>query len=260
MPRRDLRGAMPRLARTLLAAAAVLLAPAAAPAQGSPAQTVQALFDAMAARQWDSAAALFTPESAAWYQREQLGLNPRPAGDDEPGSRELRLPDPESVTRDDSIALGLIPGLGPAAELADLPPARFVALALRVWGGTLGFETATAPGARTVIGQVVENDSVAHVLYRVSPEAYMDGLPSAVRVVRLDGVDGRWLVRINRALFRSFGMMELYAAWKPPLAVTATIEVYAGSAAGACDPASYREPRRGQEDPVALPHLAGVSP
>jgi hypothetical protein len=195
--------------RALLVAAAALLAPAAAPAQATPAQTVQALFDAMAARQWDSAAALFTPRSAAWYQREQLGLNPRPAGDDESGSRELRLPDPESVTPDDSIALGLIPG-----ELVDLPPPRFVALALRAWGGTPDFEFATAPGARKVIGQVVENDSVAHVLYRVDQGAYPDGFPSAVRVVRMERVDGRWLARVNRELFLSLGVLELFGTWR----------------------------------------------
>ena len=190
IPRSDAGGALPRLARTLLVAAAALVAPAAAPAQATPAQTVQALFEAMAARQWDSAAALITPRSAAWYQRDQVGPHRPPAGDDESGSLELRLPDAERVTRDDSIALGLIPGRGQAAELADLPPPRFVALALRVWGGTLDFEIATAPGARTVIGQLVENDSAAHVLYRVDRGPYPDGIPSAIRVVRLDAVEG----------------------------------------------------------------------
>ncbi|HEY7770995.1 hypothetical protein [Longimicrobium sp.] len=217
IPRSDRGGVLPRLARRLLLAAAALLTPAAAAAQATPAQTVQALFDAMAARQWDSAAALLTPESAARYQRHLLGLDPPPAGDDESGSRELRLPDPESVTRDDSIALGLIPGLGPAAELAALPPERFVALALGAWGGTLDFEIATAPGVRKVIGQVVENDSVAHVLYRVDRGPYPDGFPGAVRVVRLDRVDGRWLARVNRELFPSIDFQVLYAAWMEEL-------------------------------------------
>jgi hypothetical protein len=206
------------------AAAAALLAPAAAPAQATPAQTVQALFDAMAARQWDSAAALVTPRSASWYQRDQLDLDRPPAGDDESGSRDLWLPDLESMTRDDSIALGLVPGLGHAAELGDLPAPRFVALALQVWGGTLDFEIATAPGARKVIGQVVENDSVAHVLYRVDRGPYPDGIPSVNRVVRLDAVEGRWLVRVNRELFPSFGVPELYGAWKPPVALPTSPE------------------------------------
>lgn len=188
--------------------AAALFAPSAARAQASPMQTVQALFDAMAARQWDSAAALFTPQSAAWYQRERLGLNCPPAGDEESGSREPQLPDPESVTGYDCIDRGLIPG-----DLVDLPPPRFVALALRTWGSTLDFEIATAPGGRKVMGQVVENDSVAHVLYRVDLGAYPDGFPSEVRVVCLDRVDGRWLARVNRQLFLSLGVLELFATW-----------------------------------------------
>lgn len=215
IPRSDVRNPVPGLVRMLLIVAAALFAPAAAPAQATPAQTVQALFDAMAARQWDSAAALFTPQSAAWYQRERLGLNPSPPCDGESAPLQLWLPDPESVTREDSIWLGLIPGLGRAAELSALPPPRFVALALGIWGTTLDFEIATAPGARKVIGQVVENDSVAHVLYTVERAPYPDGFPSAIRVVSLGRVDGRWLVRVNRELFRSHGgVRELYDAWK----------------------------------------------
>jgi hypothetical protein len=192
----------------LLIAAAAPCVPAAARAQASPSQTVQALFEAMAARQWDSAAALVAPQSAERYQRDQLNLD----GLSDPDAPALRLPDEENLTRDDSIALDLVPGLGRTAELAALSPARFLAVVLETWGGTLHFEEATAPGARTVLGEAVENDSVAHVVYRVS-EAYPDH-EQAIRVVRLYRVDGRWRVRVQRDLFLSFGVLDLHDAWK----------------------------------------------
>ncbi|HEY0022279.1 MAG TPA: hypothetical protein VGB24_05195 [Longimicrobium sp.] len=198
-----------RLARALLAAAA-LFAPSAARAQASPMQTAEAFLDALRTRRWEAAAALLDPRDAAQYQERELSF----AASEADRRRTGELPADTSPVWTmasarlpvyDTAAAGLFPGYRTIGEHAALPPTRFVALALRAWADNPYVELLTGPTNR-IVGEVMEDDSTAHVLMRREREAWdvqdADG-PDEMDVLSLYRVDGRWRVGANPDLLRS---------------------------------------------------------
>ncbi|MFL5562945.1 MAG: hypothetical protein ACJ79K_15850 [Gemmatimonadaceae bacterium] len=93
------------------------------------------------------------------------------------------------------------PGAPTVAAIAALPPRVFLTdiLALsdseEIYGPPPSHERNRFD--RTIVGEVVENDSIAHVLYRVSAPHYVATDPLQVSVLRLHRRDDRWLVDLT---------------------------------------------------------------
>ncbi|HEY7770994.1 MAG TPA: hypothetical protein VIB55_22690 [Longimicrobium sp.] len=189
-----------RVARALLMAAA-LFAPGAARAQASPLQTAEAFLDALRAGRWEAAAALLDPRDAAQYQESELSFAAAEA--DRRRTGELRADTTPVWTMAsarlpvyDTAAVELLPGYRTIGEHAALPPARFVALALQAWSDNPYVELLTGPANR-ILGEVMEDDSTAHVLMRREPGAGDVGDPDGLDemdVLSLRRVDGHWHV------------------------------------------------------------------
>ena len=198
-----------RLARALLMAAA-LFAPSAARAQASPMQTAEAFLDALRTRQWEAAAALLDPRDAAQYQETELSFaageaDRRRTGEFPADTGPVWTMASARLPVYDTAAAELLPGYRTIGEHAALPPTRFVALALQGWAAADPYvEWLTGPANR-ILGEVMEDDSTAHVLMRrergAGDAGDLDGLDE-MDVLSLNRVDGHWRVVPNRNLLR----------------------------------------------------------
>jgi hypothetical protein len=189
-----------RRAGALLVAAA-LFAPSPARVQASPTQTAEALVDALRTRRWSAAAALVDPRAAAQYQESELSFAAAEAdcrrtgelpADTTPAwtTASARLP------AYDTAAAELLPGYRTLGEHAALPPTRFVALAFQAWAGNPYVAVLTGPANR-ILGEVMEDDSTAHVLMRRERGTEDAGDPDGLDemdVLSLRRVDGHWRV------------------------------------------------------------------
>jgi hypothetical protein len=202
-----------RVAGLALLAAAGLLAPAAALAQASPSQTVQALLEAMAAHRWADAAALIDPRSAVQFQENELyhaaaAADYRRTGEPRPDTAAVWTLASVRLPAYDTATVELLPGYRTLGEHAALPPARFVALTWQAWGDNDYVARITAPTGG-VLGEVMEGDSAAHVLVRFDGgRVYGDEPPGsyAVDAVSLRRVDGQWRVSPGMVLLPSLRM------------------------------------------------------
>lgn len=224
-----------RAVRLLVVMCAALVLPARASAQDTPTEAAQAFFDALMAQRWREAAELVTPESAARHQRVELDeiatlvlyqrqmwvvgadtLMPEEVGTALDTVPVLDLAEVAANSAHDSITVALLPGAGTIGELRALPATDFLA---RAWQAThRAFnppdQDAAEPVLPTLVGEVMESDTAAFVVYRLAPPAPGPEQPTeeeSVHLMHLRRVDGRWRVLLT-------------SAFEPPLGVALSME------------------------------------
>lgn len=226
---------MPRVRSAFLIAAGLMLsAPAAA--QSMPRATAQAFFDATGTKQWRAAAELVSTPSATEYQREQLRqilsmeLNRRAVegadGEAPAGEDVVADADPVAVRAAaleggyDTVSLNLLPGVRAVGQLRRLAPAEFLARAMAAYEEADAFLRdklqTPDPGPAIIIGEVVENDTAAYVVYRRT--AFIGDDEGRLRVdeefsvglLHLRCQDGRWRVKLTSEFQPSLSLVHTH--------------------------------------------------
>jgi hypothetical protein len=181
--------------------------PVAARAQGGPEDAARAFLAALDARRWDDAAARVLPGAARLHQQSELSMMLAWAARRASGAA---MTGSFAVSGADSVDPALLrrfgaepaAGFGEARTLADvarMTPAVFMAGTLENAFTLPPNACCAAWGKTRYIGTVVENDSVAHALYRELPTG---ALPVRVTeqeafratVLELWRQGGRWYV------------------------------------------------------------------
>lgn len=190
---------------SMLMAAAALAMPAGARAQGGPEDAARGFVAALDAKRWSEAASMVDPAMARRHQQVRVAMLAataqfRASGQMRGGS--------VAITAGDSVSPGLLqrfgtqpaPGYGGArtlAEVARMDPADFMAHTLENALTLPPGACCAAWGLPRYVGTVVENDSVAHALYRDRAEpvaGVAPGDPFAVQLLELRRRGGRWYV------------------------------------------------------------------
>ena len=108
-------------------------------------------------------------------------------------------------------ALRAVWGVVSLRELDALSPADFLVRFLAATDGSPAGETA---GRWRVLGEVMEDDRLAHVVYREAPSGMaasaFESMP--VRVTTLDRADGLWWLRVDDTLL---ARPVAHAVWRP---------------------------------------------
>ena len=189
-------------------------------AQSSPAAIAQRYFAAVLAQQWDSAAALVDPVSQHVFrdrvlsyllfvaeQRPALRHSMKGTGSGGLAAGDLdAAPTAAKLTKYADWRVGAYAGAPTIHELAALSPIELLArsyAASRVFCMEGACQSEAPPlGRPIVLGDVIENDSVAHVLYR---ETRSDTSTLArgddrwrVEVIHFFKRDERWLLSLQR--------------------------------------------------------------
>ena len=195
--------------------AAIAFAVAAAPlalgaqAPAAPRVVVEEAFTALTARDWDALAALSSPQFLDQFRQKQLFY----AEDDERQRMEKKKsPDsyglPKCVqkyfeSQEGNFSkrfLENFAGVDNLLQLEVLTPAQFFAAWLAGTKNLKKGDEAAGPRivipARTVFGEVVEGDSVAHVLYRRVPSPPGDP-DQGIKLITLRRYDGVWKIYPN---------------------------------------------------------------
>jgi hypothetical protein len=163
-----------------------------------PEETVRAFFAALDGGRWDEAAGYVLPEAAR--QQRDLDLSMRLARLEQlPEGRGGNFTitsngtvDPELLERFGSTPVRSLRGVSTLAEAAELAPEVYMARLMEM--GTSGPPGAGMPAAsHALIGVVVENDSLAHALYRATGGP-LRSEPDAAEVLKVRRHDGRWYV------------------------------------------------------------------
>ncbi len=197
------------LRNALLALGAVVAISTTLPAQdGRAEQRVNEFFDALLRERWMQAAQLIHPERLDSFQDGQVswlialvqrhealrkaGRAPRPGHEYEVSYSNVLSPEALAQYSSETID-----GMGDARTIGaahDLPAAEFMAhwLADRAKDTDSVSRRHTAWVPRTIIGEIIEADSIAHVLYRVPQAVARWGNPSDIEIMRLRRHDGRW--------------------------------------------------------------------
>lgn len=190
----------------LLAALMAFGAPARA--QETPTRAARSFFDALAEHRWRDAAMLVHPLRRASFQEEELAVLVAWAEseqarrlDAQSGSGGIVGFSSDGVLRPEQLAKHghrRVPGFGglTLAGAAALPSEEFMARFLEA--SALDADSTFLPSgerfARRILGEVIESDTVAHVLYRIegSVVEYTDDFHVEIAQLRRRG--GRWLV------------------------------------------------------------------
>ncbi|HUO53035.1 MAG TPA: hypothetical protein VMT93_10975 [Gemmatimonadaceae bacterium] len=189
-----------------LAAAPLALA---AQATASPRDVVQESFNALAQRDWDGVAGYASPQFLDQFRQKQLFY----AEDDERQRMEKKKnPDsyglPKCVQKYFESQQGNFSkrflenfaGVDNLLQLEVLTPAQFFAAWLAGTKNLKKEDLAAAPRivipTRTIFGEVMEGDSVAHVLYRRVPSPPGDP-DQGVKLITLRRYDGVWKIYPN---------------------------------------------------------------
>jgi len=189
------------------AAALLSLAPqAVAQTPATPEETARAFFAAMDAGRWDAVAALILPASAqrqrdlalfqAIVELEQATAAPGTGGTVVvSGSAAV---DSAMLRRHGGHRIRPMRGAATLAEAAALEPREFLARFMESLAGPPGTaQTRT----HQYIGVLVENDSVAHALFREHGGQPRDELDADVLDLRRSG--GRWYVSLSSTFVRA---------------------------------------------------------
>jgi hypothetical protein len=208
------------------AVALALAAPLALRAQepASPRTVVEESFVALRGMEWDAVAALSSPQFLEQFRQRQLFY----AEDDERQKLEKKKnPDsyglPKCVQKYFESAEGNFnkrflenfAGIDNLLQLEVLTPAQFFAAWLAGTKNIKKSDQAAGPSVvvpvRTIIGEVVEGDSVAHVVYRRLPSPPGDA-DLGIKLVTLRRYDGVWKIYPNDDMIlagRSFAWWSL---------------------------------------------------
>jgi hypothetical protein len=183
---------------------APLAGPAVARAQGGPDDAARGFLAALDARRWNDAAARVLPRAARRQQRAEVSMmlawaEQRASGRVQRGTTVVSAPD--SIVPALLQQFGDQParGFGAArtvADLARMEPAAYMARTLQNALTLPPGACCAAFGKNQYVG-TLENDSVAHALYRERGEAPLSapgGDPYGVSVLELRREGGRWYV------------------------------------------------------------------
>jgi len=193
----------------LLALALPFAAVARAQAPASPQAVVEESFGALAAKNWDAVAGLAAPQFLDQFRQKQLFY----AEDDERQRMEKKKnPDsyglPKCVQKYFESQQGNFSkrflenfaGVDNLLQLEVLTPAQFFAAWLAGTKNLKAEDQAAGPRivipSRTVFGEVLEGDSVAHVLYKRLPAAPGDP-DQGIKLITLRRYDGVWKIYPN---------------------------------------------------------------
>lgn len=207
--------------------------------QAAPAANAQRYFAAITAEQWDSAAAFVDPVSQRTFrdrvltylllvaeQRRAIRRSMQGSGSGGfAGFGMDSVPTAARLAKYGQWRIGVYPGTPTIQELAGLSPAEllarsYAASSILCMEGVCEHEP-PLPGRALVLGAVIENDSVAHVLYR---ETGSDTSTLArgvdrwrVEVMQFFKRDDRWLVHMERGPLPSlFSLMDEKMGLTPP--------------------------------------------
>lgn len=178
-------------------------------AQSAPSDVAARFFQLLDTQRWEAAAALVHPERLAAFQREELTRLValaehreeirRLTSEHPTGGMIFNLKDgltPEQLARYGGLTVPGFGGGATVASLAALPAGAFMAQMLELGAE----EMSLAPGAtvsgptRRVLGEVIEDIGVAHVLYRITSPAVQRSDPHDVQLLRLKRESDGWLV------------------------------------------------------------------
>ena len=186
------------LAFTLLATRMTL-------AQMTPSQTVQAAFDAFRRSDWPTLASLIHPDALTAFRTHQLGSAVGYTllrSDPQIRNRNISITPAdfvsvEAIQKAKGLPVAEFPGAPTIGALAGLSPrdffvrwceAAFRNAEHRPWPATQGV-------GRQIIGELIEGDTLAHVLYRQQVESIW--LAGKLDVMSLKQVGGHWLILLN---------------------------------------------------------------
>lgn len=183
-------------------------------AQEAPAATAAAFFAALERSEWRAAASHVDPRTHARHQRIEVSMLLNWAEQRERIRVLAREGGSYAIVASDTVDTAALRKYGSTpvrgyretptlAQLAALSPAEFMARYLET-GGELLRER------RRIVGEVVENDSVAHVLYRSDDPHVQYEDPFYVQVLNLRKSGGRWYVRLNIDLTAGMELLRMH--------------------------------------------------
>ncbi len=177
---------------------------AAAQAPSSPSAVVEESFAALAAKNWDAVAALASPQFLEQFRAKQLFY----AEEDERQKLEKKK-NPESYgmpkcvqkyfeSQEGNFSKRFLENfyhVDNLLQLEVLTPAQFFAAWLSGTRNLKSSDEAAGPRivvpTRTIVGEMMEGDSVAHVLYRRTPFTPGDA-DQGIKIITLRRYDGVW--------------------------------------------------------------------
>jgi hypothetical protein len=198
-----------------MAAAALLcgVLPATAEAQvtATPEETARAFFTALDGRRWDEAAGYVLPDAARRQRDLDISMRlarleqlPKGRGGNFTVSSSGTV-DPELLKRFGSTPVRSLRGVSTLAEAAALAPQAYMARMMEM--AAKGPPGASMPPTSYVfIAAVVENDSVAHALYRQSAAGRGSTGSEAAEVLMLRRREGRWYVVPGELMFHAMSL------------------------------------------------------
>jgi hypothetical protein len=188
-------------------------------AQTTPSQTVRLAFDAFARSDWPTFTTSVHPEALAAFRTSELGsiigfsVTNRQVrrGDIPRGNIAISPADwlsPEAIDRAKDVQISAFDGSPTIGELAALSSGAFF---------TRWCEAAYRPRAndprpamqlasRDIIGEIIEGDTLAHVLYREQVESIY--LAGSLHIMSLKRANDRWLLLLNDDVVWRFPIME----------------------------------------------------
>ncbi len=196
---------MIRVRPILLAGILSALVTGMATSQISPTQTVQAAFDAYGRSDWSALGSLVHPDALTAFRTAQLGSAvgfSLAQNDPQMRGRNIGISPSDFVSEDaikkaEGIRVAKFPGKPTIGELARLSPKEFFVrwCQAAVQDNERGPWLAMQRVGRQIIGEIIENDTLAHVMYRVQIESIY--LAGKLEVMSLKKADGRWLMLLN---------------------------------------------------------------
>ena len=181
----------------------------------TPTQAVQAAFDAYRRSDWAALASLVHPDALTAFRTAQLGSAvgySLARNDPQMRGRNIGITPADFVSDDaikkaEGIRVAEFPGKPTIGELARLSPKEFFArwCQAAVQDNERGPWLATQRVGRQIIGELIENDTLAHVMYRIQVESIR--LAGKVEVMSLKKADGRWLILLNDDVVWNFPLV-----------------------------------------------------
>lgn len=183
----------------------------------SPTQTVQAAFDAYRDGDWSRLGSLVHPDALTAFRTAQLGSAvgySLARNDSQTRGRNISITPRDFVTeaaikQAEGIRVEQFPGKPTIGELARLSPKQFFVrwCAAATHDNDRGPWRAIQGVGRQIIGEIVENDTLAHVMYRLQVESVRLG--GKVVVMSLKKADGQWLILLNDDVVWNFPLARI---------------------------------------------------
>ena len=181
----------------------------------TPTQAVQAAFDAYRRSDWPALASLVHPDALTAFRIAQLGSavgfslarsDPQMRGRNI-GITPADFVGDDAIKKAEGIQVAEFPGKPTIGELARLSPREFFArwCQAAVQDNKRGPWLASQRVGRQIIGEILENDTLAHVMYRIQVESIR--LAGKVEVMSLKKADGRWLILLNDDVVWNFPLV-----------------------------------------------------